>query len=124
MKNESKIISLAIFLFMLPVMILKDFLFPQWRLVLKFCVASGFAAAILFSGFLAFQINKEASERYLIGKYEKSLNALMQENQKLENQFSKANAITGASDLADKLSFEKIGQISYIRLADSKVVKK
>lgn len=127
-KTESRIISLFLFfvsaVFILPVLLIKSLLFSNWKFTLKFCAISGFILAVISSGFLIFQLNSEASERYLISKYESKFKQLSKENQDLEIRFSKENAISDASDLAQKLNFEKINQINYIKLAESKVVKK
>jgi len=127
-KTESKIIFIFLFIisnvFLIPIILLKVLLFSRFLKTVKVLAVVSFIAAVVFCGFLAFQINKEGSERYQIGKDEVRLNKLLAENQTLESKFSKANAVKGASDLAQKLNFEKVGQISYIKLANGKVVKK
>lgn len=127
-KTESKIVFIFLFIisniFLIPVILLKALLFSRFLKTVKISAIIALVSAIIFCGFLAFQINKEASERYLIRKYEVELNKLASENQSLESQFSKVNAVKGASDLAQKLNFEKVNQISYIKLANNKVVKK
>ena len=111
-RSESRIISLFLFLIsaiiIFPLVFLKNLLFLNWKLAFKVSTVFCFIAAIIFSGFLVFQVNREASERYLTSKYENKLDQLIKESQDLEAQFSKANAINGASDLAQKLNFEKI----------------
>ena len=126
--SDSRIISLFLFLsyliFVLPFKMLKNLLFFNWKSALKVTAVFSFFFSVIFLGFLVFQLNNEASERYLISKYEKNLDQLTKDSQGLEVKFSKANSIKGATDLAQKLNFEKISQISYIKLPANKVVKK
>ena len=127
-RSDSKIISilfvLVYIILILPLKLVKKLIFPNWKLAFKVSAVFSFMGAVIMFGFLVFQMNQEASERYLISKYEKKLDQLTKENQTLGVKFSKANAISGASDLAEKLNFEKINQISYIKLTNNKVVKK
>lgn len=127
-KSESKIISLFLFLcyvfFIFPLVLLKNVFFSNWKLAFKTAAIISFSLAALFSAFLAFQLNREASERYLITGYEKNLSQLTKENQYLSVRFSKANSISGASDLAKVLNFEKVSRISYIKPGVNKIVKK
>lgn len=127
-RSESKIISLFLFLifiiFILPLKLIKGFLFSNWKITFKVSTVLAGLFAFAFFSFLIFQTNREAAERYLISKSESQLSELIKETQSLEIKFSKANAINGASDLAQKINFEKINQISYIKLPASKVVKK
>jgi hypothetical protein len=127
-RSDSRIISLFIFISyvvcIFPFVALKNILFLRWKLAFRTFAVFIFIGTIVFSGFLIFQVNMEASERYLVGKYENKLDQLIKENQDLEVKFSKANSINGALGLAQKINFEKITQISYIKLAANKVVKK
>jgi len=126
--SDSRIISLFLFLsyliFVFPFKALKNLLFLNWKRAFKVSAVFSFIFSVIFLGFLIFQLNSEASERYLISRYEKNLDQLTKESQDLEVKFSKANSIRGASDLALKLNFEKISQVSYIKLPANKVVKK
>jgi len=127
-REEGNIFSnIFISILMFPIMILNfilSVLFWNWRITFRlFLIASFFSTVALFSYFI-YQSSVETSDHYALQKYSSDFDKLLEENQKLEMGLIEENSLNNAPDLMEKLSFEKIDKVSYIKVLSGKVVKK
>lgn len=84
----------------------------------------GFAAIVILLGFYVFQVSREIASRYAIEDSEKMLNAIKEENKNLEVNSWQKNSVEDNVTLAQKLNFEKVEKITYIKILDNTVVSK
>lgn len=78
---------------------------------------------ILFLAFYIFQANSMVSEKYLLKDYQKKLNNLSRENEFLEINSAQVNSLGNIENLVKDFGFEKVGQVHYIQVLESQVVK-
>lgn len=110
-----------------PFLILRYFLniiSSNWRAALKLFLFVSFLSTILLFAFFIYQINIEVSQRYLFDRYSLQLEKVLDDNQKLEMSLIEANSLYSPSELMEKLNFEKIDKVSYIKSLKGEVVKK
>lgn len=79
---------------------------------------------ISFLIFYIFQVNSEASERYLIKGHEKRIAELQKANQILEINSAKAGSLDSITVLLEESNFEKVEKIHYIQVSEIQVVAK
>lgn len=77
--------------------------------------------------FYIFQVNAEASERYLIQEYEKRIEGISRESQNLGISSAQVNSLNNITALLEhpqsgEANFEKTDKIHYIRVLDTQVV--
>lgn len=77
-------------------------------------------AALLI--FYIFQVNAEASERYLIQGYEKRIDEISKESQSLAINSAQVNSLGKIEELLQSLNFEKVDKVYYVRVLDTQVV--
>lgn len=83
-----------------------------------------FAALVLFSVFAVFyifQVSAMTKTAYTIGDREKSVEALQEQVRALEAGNTQGDYSKNISTLAERLRFEKIEGISYLRVLDQTV---
>lgn len=90
----------------------------------KFLFKLGFASIVFLSIIYVFQMNAILKGTYLINSYDKKINSLSLENEKLEIKSLNGNSLAEIEALANSYNFEKTGEVEYIKLLDSQVVKK
>lgn len=126
-EENNLFLSVFITILMIPIVAFKKIfsvLLWNWRITFKlFLVISLFSTIALFSYFI-YQVNYEISDHYVFQKYSSDFNKLLEENQRLEMGLIEANSSNNAPDLMEKLNFEKIDKVSYIKVLSGKVVKK
>lgn len=96
----------------------------NWRTSLRLFLVASFFLTMGLSAYFVYQMQAEVSERYLANKYLSDLSKIFEENQKLEMSLIEANTFNNVSDLMQKLNFEKVDKISYIKVLSGQVVKK
>ena len=69
--------------------------------------------------FYIFQINQMIKASYLIKIYEKEIEKLSEENKNLNLTFSQLNSLENLQPVIQKLGFEKVDKLDYIRLESS-----
>lgn len=107
-----------------PSFILKRGFTLKWPITLRlFWILSILSIAALLV-FYIFQVNAEASERYLIQNYNTKLSEISKENQALEISSFQINSLDKIVELLEPLNFEKTGKIHYIRALNKQVVAK
>jgi len=84
----------------------------------------GLAAIAILLGFYVFQVSREIALRYTIENSEKMLGGIKEENKGLEINSWQANSARDNVALAQKLNFEKVEKITYIKILDNTVVSK
>jgi len=94
----------------------------KWSIIFKIFLILNFVLLISLLVFYVYQVNAEVSERYLIQEYEKQLNQLAKENQRLEITSIKATALVNVTEVLKETDFERTEQIKYIRVLDNQVV--
>lgn len=87
----------------------------------KFLILSSLITAALLI-FYIFQINAEASERYLIKNYEIKLSQAIREKQALEINLVESNSLDNIINKVLGLDFEKIEKIDYIRISGDQIL--
>lgn len=88
-----------------------------------FLILSAFLIACLLI-FYIFQVASMAKERFLINFYESKISQVEEINKNLEVNFFQFNSLKNIDSLADKLSFEKIEKVHYIRVLEDAVAAK
>jgi len=83
-----------------------------------------FSAIAILLGFYVFQVSREIALRYAIENSEKTLGEIKEENKGLEINSWQADSARDNIALAQKLNFEKVEKITYIKILDNTVVSK
>jgi len=73
--------------------------------------------------FYMFQNNEMVRNTYLTKDMEGKISKISQENAFLEKNILKSNSLSFIETSAQKLNFEKVGEIKYIQIMDNKVVR-
>lgn len=81
---------------------------------------------LIFSLFILsiLQVNAYTRETYLLQNYEKRISQLAEENKTLEINFSKANSLNNMGGFVQNMTFEKAGEIEYIKVLEATVLAK
>lgn len=79
---------------------------------------------VFFIALYIYQVNVETRERYLIKEYQEKIAELSKENKILEVYSAQMASLDNATELIEKLNFEKTDRIYYIQILDTQVVAK
>ena len=79
---------------------------------------------LLLAGLYVFQINVEISDRYLISEYGKKISVFSKENKVLEITSARAASLDKLTQMLEPLDFEKIDDISYIKVLNTQAAAK
>ena len=96
----------------------------SFKFNLKFFWALGVFLTILLLVFYIIQTNSLAFEGFLAQSYQKKIDKLAKENEKLEINSAAAGSLSNINVLLSDLNFEKIGKIQYIQILESSMVVK
>jgi len=88
-----------------------------------FLVLVSVSIFILSLGYV-FQVNQRLKQSYLIGKHEKEVEELYQQNKNLEINFAHATALGEVRKAAEELNFEETQTIKYIKVLPGSLVTK
>ena len=94
------------------------------KINLRILSVIGIFLIVLFIGLYLYQVNVEASERYLIQEYQRKITELSKENKILEINSAQIGSLDNVTELLKELSFEKTDKIHYIQVLDTQVVAK
>ena len=110
--------------------IIKNNLFLKGKIYERIFCLIGMLSMILLSVFYIFQANIEASDKYLVQKYENELSQLAKENENLTINSVQTSSLDNIAVLLEEptksqdLHFEKAGKIHYIQILDTQFVAK
>jgi len=96
----------------------------NWKAVLGFIQILVILTALTLFLFYIFQVDSFATEKYLIGDYQKELNKLTIESKALELNSLQANSLNNIIASLEDLNLERVDKTYYIRVLDTKVVTK
>ena len=71
--------------------------------------------------FYIFQINNLVSKSYALQSYQKNIEKISSENEKMESSLAGAGSLQGAELKVSELGFEKITKIHYIQILENTV---
>lgn len=91
----------------------------DWRLNKKLVLAVFSAAIMLLLMFYIFQINSLTAKSYSLQSYQKKINNLGQENEKLEMELAHAGSLVNIESMTGGLEFEKITKINYVQIMEN-----
>lgn len=79
--------------------------------------------AVLLVGYI-FQVVQATEAGFLISNYEKRITDLAQASKILESDFQRTNSLASLETVLSNLSYEKVGEIHYLRVLSTQVVAK
>lgn len=77
----------------------------------------------LFAGYI-FQVNALTSNAYALTRAETEVKKLLQEQKDLETSRAKTFSFSSMTSLAEKLQFERVGEIRYIQVISGSVAQR
>jgi len=91
---------------------------------LRKCWIFGFILIAFLLIFYIFQISAITKASFLIAGYEQEIIKLSQGNENLKIGFSQENSLANLENILNKLNYEKIKEIYYLRVLEGQVMAK